>query len=487
MPPLSTLDKTRIALENVADIASDMAVPTLKLGVTGLSRAGKTVFITALVHGLTAAGRFPLFEAHESGRIRRASLQHQPDDGVPRFAYEKHLSDLVERREWPASTRLISQLRVTIEYESASWLSRTFSSGKLHLDITDYPGEWLLDLGLMSKSFEDWSDEAFAIAGHGPRAKISGAWLKATEEADPDAGENEQQAEALSNAFKAYLKACRDDDYALTALPPGRFLMPGDLEGSPALTFSPLPAEKFRRAERHSFWQMMERRFEAYKDRVVRPFFRDHFARLDRQIVLVDPLPALNAGPTALFDLERAISDALSAFRPGRNSWLTSLFAPRISKVLFAAAKADHLHHESHDRLEALMTHLVRRAAKSADAAGADIDTVALASIRATREAWHTANGGELPMIRGVPRKGEVLGKESFDGEREAAVFPGDLPNDVTSLFDRSGTAERPDFRFIRFRPPQPFAPEGGGFEDWAFPHIRLDRALEFLLGDRLS
>ena len=49
---------------------------------------------------------------------------------------------------------------------------------------------------------------------------------------------------------------------------------------------------------------MMERRYEAYKTHVVKPFFRDHFARLDRQIVLVDMLAALNAGPAALRDLE---------------------------------------------------------------------------------------------------------------------------------------------------------------------------------------
>ena len=45
---------------------------------------------------------------------------------------------------------------------------------------------------------------------------------------------------------------------------------------------------------------MMARRYEAYKAHVVRPFFRDHFARLDRQIVLVDALSALNSGPAAV-------------------------------------------------------------------------------------------------------------------------------------------------------------------------------------------
>ena len=65
---------------------------------------------------------------------------------------------------------------------------------------------------------------------------------------------------------------------------------------------------------------MMERRYEAYKDIVVRPFFRDHFARLDRQIVLVDALAAFNAGPEALHDLEAALAGILDCFRIGRST-----------------------------------------------------------------------------------------------------------------------------------------------------------------------
>ena len=58
--------------------------------------------------------------------------------------------------------------------------------------------------------------------------------------------------------------------------------MPGDLEGSPALTFAPLPDVSSETAPRGSMRAMMERRFEAYKAKVVMPFFREHFARLDR-------------------------------------------------------------------------------------------------------------------------------------------------------------------------------------------------------------
>src|SRR5207302_1549012 len=148
----------------------------------------------------------------------------------------------------------------------------------------------------------------------------------------------------------------RDARFALSTLPPGRFLMPGDLDGSPALTFAPLDGPAGQGATTPgSLHAMMERRFEAYKQRVVRPFFVEHFARLDRQIVLVDALAAFNAGPQAMRDLETALASVLSAFRVGANSWLSAIFRPRVQKILFAATKADHLHHTSHDRLEAIL------------------------------------------------------------------------------------------------------------------------------------
>ena len=59
-------------------------------------------------------------------------------------------------------------------------------------------------------------------------------------------------------------------------------------------------------ANSDSLYAMMEHRYEAYKKLVVKPFFRDHFARIDRQIVLVDALQALNAGGGAVADLQDA-------------------------------------------------------------------------------------------------------------------------------------------------------------------------------------
>ncbi len=141
MARLTTLtDEAKIAFDTLMERTGSLVTPSLRLGVTGLSRAGKTVFITSLVHNLVQGGRLPLFDAYASGRIARAYLQPQPDDAVPRFQYEDHLAALVKDRIWPDSTRAISELRLTIEYQSASSWGRMLSAGKLSIDIVDYPG-----------------------------------------------------------------------------------------------------------------------------------------------------------------------------------------------------------------------------------------------------------------------------------------------------------------------------------------------------------
>ena len=162
----------------------------------------------------------------------------------------------------------------------------------------------------------------------------------------------------------------------------------------------------------------------------MRPFFRDHFARLDRQIVLIDVLAALNGGQAAVADLERAMTEILECFRTGSNSLWSSLFAPRIDRIVLAATKADHLHQQSHDRLEAILARLAGRAMARAEFAGAEVNVLAMAAIRATREGEAKRNGETLPCIIGYPLAGETIGRRTFDGNEEFAIFPGDLPAD---------------------------------------------------------
>src|SRR5215470_16270936 len=485
MPPSfqDIFEEARLSARALWYYGDGLFNPTVRLGVTGLSRAGKTVFITALIHGLTRGGRFPVFEAFNSGRIARADLAPQPDDAVPRFDYENHLRTLIEERRWPNSTVDISELRLVIDYQRHNGADR-----RLTLDIVDYPGEWLLDLPLLNKSYEQWATESLALSREKPRAHLAAQWHAQLATLKPDEKEDEQATRTAARLFTDYLRACRDERFAMSLLPPGRFLMPGNLAASPALTFAPLDVPADGLAPQGSLWAMMVRRYEAYKDVVVRPFFHDHFARLDRQIVLVDALAAFNSGPEALHDLEAALAGILDCFRVGRSTILSTLFRPRIDRILFAATKADHLHHLSHDRLEAVLRRAVAKAVAHAQATGAEIDVVALAAVRATREAMVARGRDKLPSILGTPAPGETANGETFDGNTEVATFPGDLPADPEELFDGEGFrglsstgADSSDFRFLRFRPP---LLEQDGKGEPALPHIRLDRALQFLIGD---
>lgn len=456
-------------VEAVGDnISETFFEPVIRLGVTGLARSGKTVFITSLVANLLDRGRMPGLLAGAEGRIEAAYLQPQPDDTVPRFDFENHLAALTSPSpNWPASTRSISELRLSLRVRPTGLLSGLSGPRTIHLDIVDYPGEWLLDLALLDKSFAEWSADVLTRIAERPQAEAYRAMVADT---DPEARHDEPTAQALAQCFTAYLTDARAQGFSDCT--PGRFLLPGDLAGSPALTFAPLTGP----SKRGSLLREMERRYEAYKSKVVKPFFRDHFARIDRQVVLVDALGAIHSGPQAVEDLRRAMADILSAFRPGRNAFLTRLLlGKRVEKILFAATKADHLHHSQHARLSAIMEALTRDARDRADFAGAETRAMALASLRATTEDRITHNGTALDVVRGT----------LLETGKRAAFFPGALPEDPAHLLSpaRSGADKwlDVDYQVMNFAPAALTLKPGEGP-----PHIRLDRAAQFLIGDRL-
>ncbi|WP_435230169.1 YcjX family protein [Pseudopelagicola sp. nBUS_20] len=459
------------SIESVShSISETLFEPVIRLGVTGLARSGKTVFITSLVANLMDSGRMGQLLAASEGRIEASFLQPQPDVTVPRFDYESHLSDLTgPDPRWPDSTRLISELRLSLRVRPSGLLSSLQGPRTVHLDIVDYPGEWLLDLALLEKSFSEWSREVLARIEPRKQADVFRAQLADT---DTMAELNEPRAGALAESFTTYLNMARNAGFYDCT--PGRFLLPGDLKGSPVLTFAPLPDTE--RPGRKSLWRTFERRFEAYKAQVVKPFFRDHFSRIDRQVVLVDALGAIHSGPRAVEDMRTGLAEILSAFRPGRNAFLTRLLlGKRVEKILFAATKADHIHHAQHMKLTGIMQALTRDAANRAQFSGAETAALSLASIRATVEETVNYQGEELDCVRG---RLEETG-------RQAAFYPGALPENPSVLMvpARDGAIQwlGEDYNMMKFAPAPLSLRTGEGP-----PHIRLDRAAQFLFGDQL-
>lgn len=443
----------------------------LRLAVTGLSRSGKTAFLTSLVNQLRHAGleaRLDLLPAAREGRLlgaRRLSQQHL---GVPRFPYDQAMAALDEQPpRWPEPTRGISELRLAIRFRPLKPGLLGSETRQLTLDLFDYPGEWLLDLPLLGHDYPSWSLAQQSSRGR-DRSAMFAAWHQAIAGLDPAAEADEAQLAEIAEHYAQGLRAAREAGFA--DLQPGRFLLPGELAGAPVLQFFPLPGIEtadttlLEKLPPESNYATLARRFRHYRQHIVLPFYRDHFRRFDRQIVLVDLLGALNAGPERFEDLSRALGQLMQSFDYGKRSLLSRLFSPRIDRLAIAATKTDHVTPDQHGRLVSLLETLLAEPLKDLRYADVPVRALSLAAIRATESREVNHQGGRSQALRGTGLGGEEL-----------LLFPGEVPDRLPD----AGFWARQGFDFPAFRP----APR----EDGALPHIRMDAALDWLIGDKLQ
>ncbi|HEX5079711.1 MAG TPA: YcjX family protein [Geminicoccaceae bacterium] len=455
--------------QDLANLALDR---TLRLAVTGLRGGGKTVFITAITHHLLLGRELPFLAAVQEERLLGAKLSPPRPGDPPAFPFAEARAALAAAApSWPAPTDQLSALRLRLRFVAKGALRRRLAEHRtLNLEIIDYPGEWLLDLPLLEQSYGEWSAQTLAAAERPPRAPLAADWRTFLAELDPAAPADPQQAARAAALYTRYLERCQADA-GLSQVQPGRFTMPGDLAGSELLQFCPLPAHDPARSgpwgARESLGALMAARYERYRDVVVRSFYRDHFSRFDRQIVLVDVLGALNRGRACFDDVEATLATVLRSFRYGSSSLLARLFRPRIEVLLFAASKADHVAPNQHHNLRLLLERMVSEAAGNARFEGIKPAFVALAALRSTDVVRTQHHGQTLSCVRGV-LKGE---------NRETVLFPGEIPPELPA--DDDWRADR--FRFRDFAPRR-LVLQGADKPQ----HIRLDQALEVLLGDRL-
>ncbi|MBF0427601.1 MAG: YcjX family protein [Magnetococcales bacterium] len=445
---------------------------TVRLAVTGLNQSGKTVFTTTLIHQLLHAlqgSNLPSFLVTLENRLQGAKVMLQPDMDVPTFQYDRYIRALLGTKPtWPVPTDALSEIRLAIRFKPSGLLSKRISpTTTLYLDIIDYPGEWLLDLPMLSLSFEAWSAQTFQLCEEEPRLSLSASWRHDLANLPLSRPAQDETLRRISEAYTEFLLACKHPTIGLSFLQPGRFTIPGDLKGAPLLTFCPLPPPDTDGVVVGSLREEMGKRYESYKKFIIETFFKRHFSRFDRQIVLLDLLNALNRGPGAFSDMQTALEAILENFRYGPSNLLSRLFYPRIDKLLFAATKADFVAANQHHNMERLLRRLVARPANDASFLGVEIQTQALSSLRCTRTVVRDHEGRRLSFVQGIPK-----GRKS-----ESLLFPGEIPETVPDAHEWDANR----FNFMDFEPRRPSDAEG------PFPpHIRLDQALEFLLGDKL-
>ncbi|HYZ31005.1 MAG TPA: YcjX family protein [Crenalkalicoccus sp.] len=430
----------------------------VRLAVTGLTRAGKTVFLTSLVANLLAAGRgrrtLPALEAAAGGRLRRVRLVPADAEAVPRFDVHEHLAALAaDPPRWPARTEDLSTLELTLVVDRQGLIGPLFGPRTVTLELLDYPGEWLLDLPMLDQDFPSWSAETLARLRAPERLPATREFLDFVDALPPEAPGEEALARRGFALYREALRASRDR-LGFRFLQPGRALNPGPRGEPPMLWFFPLP-----QARAGGLATLLARRHASYvadqRDHFFDPFFR----RFQRQVVLVDVLGALHAGEAAFRDTEAALAAIAGALRQS-GGWVERLLGLGAAhRVAFAATKADHVPERQRAALTALLRHLVA-------APEPESSVHAIAAIRCTEEDVVTMEGRAVGAVRGVLKDGRI-----------ARFWPGEVPLSPPG----PGFWKHPFFEMPEFQPPR-LDPAGGA----GIPHLGMDALLAWLIGDLL-
>ena len=443
------------AIASALASASPLQHNSYRIAVTGLQRAGKTVFVTSFVHALLHAKdapieAFPFFPWRE--RVRAVELLDIP--GLPRFPYAERLAELLAGPpRWPEPTEGLSGVRVRLHLAPAPRLSRLLEPRTLDLDLIDYPGEWLLDLPLLALDYEQWSVEMEELANAGTRAALSVDWQAQAQALDPAATEDPFALARIGSAYVDYLKRCRAE--GLSYLQPGRFLA-----GTTPLEQLFFPLSRARRARGGTNGGVLARRYEAYR-KLVRRFYGEVFGRLRRQVVLVDLLTALQRGQESFADLALATRTVVEAFEELRHPLAKVLPVGRLDRLSLVATKADHITSGQLNNLVGLLRDMLGEPFMRANARQSGL--LAIASVRATTQVTRLYQGEALQFVRGVPAgRSDVV-----------EVRPGEIPGQIP---DR-GSWNSFVFNIRKFAPPQLGAPF-----DKPLPHINLDKVLQSLI-----
>ncbi len=449
----------------------------LTIAVTGLSRSGKTAFITSLVNQLLNEGvgsQLTLFKPMQEERFIAAKRIPQPHLHIARFDYEKAMSAFNQSPpQWPEPTKGISELRLAIRYKVNSGLLKlTSDTATLYVDIADYPGEWLLDLPMLNQDYKQWSEQMCGLLNQAPRKIYAQSLFERLLTLDVFAELDENLLASLANEYTQLLHFFREE-LGLSVIQPGRFILPGELENTPILQFFPLPdihsldVGLYENAPENSMVGMLKKRFDEYKRQVIKPFYKNHFMRFDRQIILADCLSALNHGVSHVEDLKLAISLIMESFSYGKSGVFSRLFSPKIDKLLFAVTKADHVTADQHVQLEMLLNELIHNVRSELNYEQITMKTLALASIQATKAGVSEYQGKDISVLQG----------KRLSDNKLLTLFPGSVPK---SLSHRETWPDQ-GFNFISFAP----------FDKTAMhevlPHLRMDHALQFLIGDKMS
>ncbi len=432
----------------VTSLFSDSSI---KIAITGLSRSGKTVFITSLIDQLLHQNCLSsVTTAHSAFKTTLKPPLHN----VRRFDYYTFIDKLKNEQLWPDGTDAISH--TLLEFESKSYFS-FMGNSTFTVELIDYPGEWLLDLSMLEYSYEEWSVKTLA-------------WLRGLDESEADV--YVQSVDSLSSnsvgsdyelelhtKYKTLVTNLKAAHYS--QITPGRFIMPADLANDPMLLFAPINGASPKLVK------VFKQRYDKYVNEVVKGIHLEHFKGFERQVVLVDVIESLENGYDCYNDMREGLKSILSLYDHNQKNFLLQWFSPSIKKVLFVATKADQVAASQHANFATLLEEMVSEFRRELDISHIETETQIVSSLKSTTTIEKKYDGKQLSFVRGILEE---------DGQLHD-LYPGEMP----SQFPTKASWQKDNYAFKRFMPSKRSYKEGEALE-----HINMDKVVEKLLGDLL-
>jgi predicted YcjX-like family ATPase len=434
-------------------------MPTVRLAVTGLANAGKTIFITQLVSHLEhfKRSRFDLGAGRSITEAKRVSIARQ---GLKDFPYEAARRHLLGRDpDWPPATRDVAGigLEFTLVDEQA-WMKRR----KYFVEIYDFPGELLADLNLPDQTFGDWSLATLrwledpASPAHAAARPYLDLLRDVRADSDPA-----QLVRAYHDCLEAAVRSG-----ARTVSPAGWIYTRLGGSFSAPIDFAPLPggvAPELRR--------QFQKPYRAYT-RSLEPL-ASVFRECAHHIVLVDVLEILRDGQPRYIERKQALHGLVEFYKRSHGfltriardaaNWAGLPVTPgriALSRAVIAATKADAVLEDDRGRLAGLLQEMLESDFRALDC---QLDFRACAAYDATQR---ETDGKRWVIVGRVPAAPDQA-----------------LPREVARVPESWPTHPWDGAEYRSFRNHLPPIPQAAVREDATFPHINLDEIFAEVMG----
>ena len=398
----------KLARLGVAQLDDWFLKETHRFTITGLSRSGKSMLFTSLMTILKYRSEhsyncLPLLEYLPVELVE--SMRIEALEGHQAFPLDEHLA-MLEAGQWPSPTEHIFGFKLIVRLKQTNRLKQyVLPYTDVVFEFVDYPGEWITDLPMLNKTYEQWSDSAWAQQASDPQLAFAQPWHEFARQFDFEQAPTEAAIQALVECYRGYLINAKQA--GLSLLQPGSFLLENSGFDWGAGGFTPLPA-KVTSDVSHPWLVAFQARYQAFQNEWLTTLKRDVFKECDKQIILVDLFAGLNHSKQHLYQLKETLSHLADTFVYGNPNWFSRkiLRNNAIAKVAFVGTKMDLLPHSQKRNMLSLLTQLTEGARAKFAEQSVEFEHFLVSAIQATDK------GSNENALRFVSSQGQYIEAE---------------------------------------------------------------------------